>query len=144
METLGSLCDKLTIVKLKQFHAEDEIRLNSLEKQALQLCNEIDCFVHDAIKGVKKQEHLSFVSNKVFKKESNHVEEIFGSFGSVFSQLADINCELWHEQEKVYEFEKVPIGEKDNVVKKLATLNLSRNKCIEKIDDNLIELLGNK
>jgi len=29
-ETLGSLCDKLTIVKLKQFHTGDVQRLESL------------------------------------------------------------------------------------------------------------------
>ena len=29
-ETLGSLCDKLTVVKLKQFHADDPQRLESL------------------------------------------------------------------------------------------------------------------
>ena len=36
-ETLGMLCDKLTIVKLKQFHTEDENRLTSLAKQFEQL-----------------------------------------------------------------------------------------------------------
>jgi hypothetical protein len=32
-ETLGSLCDKLTIVKLKQYHTEDSKRLESLGQQ---------------------------------------------------------------------------------------------------------------
>jgi hypothetical protein len=36
-ETLGMLCDKLTIVKLKQYHSEDEARLKSLALQADQL-----------------------------------------------------------------------------------------------------------
>ena len=35
-ETLGSLCDKLTIVKLKQFHNEDKNRLESLQQQEMQ------------------------------------------------------------------------------------------------------------
>jgi hypothetical protein len=34
----------------------------------------------------------------------------------------------------VYEFEKVGAEEKDIVVKKLAILNLERNKCIDTID----------
>jgi hypothetical protein len=37
-ETLGSLCDKLTIVKLKQWHSEDAARLQSLGLQEQQLC----------------------------------------------------------------------------------------------------------
>ena len=35
-----------------------------------------------------------------------------------------------------YEFEKVAITEKDQVVKQLAILNLQRNKCIDGIDKN--------
>jgi hypothetical protein len=41
-ETLGSICDKLTIVKLKQFHTEDQSRLESLNQQEGQLKSEID------------------------------------------------------------------------------------------------------
>ena len=50
-ETLGMLCDKLTIVKLKQFHTEDEDKLNSLNKQATDLQSEIDSYISDAING---------------------------------------------------------------------------------------------
>lgn len=44
-ETLGMLCDKLTIVKLKQYYSEDTLLLVSLGKQALQLQQEIDAYV---------------------------------------------------------------------------------------------------
>ncbi len=54
--------------------------------------------------------------------------------GEVFSQLAEVNCLLWHEQEKVYDFEAVATDEKNAVVKQLALLNLSRNQCIDQID----------
>ena len=50
-ETLGMLCDKLTIVKLKQYHTEDSDRLNSLAKQAGQLQSEIDEYLGDALSG---------------------------------------------------------------------------------------------
>ena len=43
-ETLGSLCDKLTIVKLKQYHTGDIQRLESLAHQEKQLCEEIDTY----------------------------------------------------------------------------------------------------
>ncbi len=133
-ETLGMLCDKLTIVKLKQYHSTDTERLTSLGKQAMQLQLEIDEYIADAINGIIPIEKLTFESNKVFKKEGNEVKEISGKLGEIFYQLADVNCQLWHEQEKVYEFENVPAEEKDIVVKQLALLNLERNQCIDSIN----------
>ncbi len=133
-ETLGSLCDKLTVVKLKQWHSEDEARLKSLALQEKQLQNEINEFIIDAVSGKIPSDRLTFASNKVFKQEGNVVADVIGNIGEVFSNLAIVNCNLWHEQEKVYEFEKVPIEEKDKVVKQLALLNLERNKCIDAID----------
>jgi len=133
-ETLGLLCDKLTIVKLKEYHTEDPVRLQSLQLQEKQLQQEIDEYVTNAITGVIPVEKLTFAANKVFKKEGNEVAEVLGNIGKVFSQLADVNCRLWHEVEKGYDIENVPIAEKDNLVKQLAVLNLERNKCIDQID----------
>lgn len=133
-ETLGSLCDKLTIVKLKQYHTDDEVRLQSLQQQEQQLQAEINEFVHDAIKGLIPSGKLTFSANKVYKQQGNETREISGSIGEVFAELAKVNCDLWHEQEKVYEFDTVAVHEKDSVIKKLAILNLERNKCIDAID----------
>ncbi|MFT3702315.1 MAG: hypothetical protein QM802_08100 [Agriterribacter sp.] len=143
-ETLGMLCDKLTIVKLKEYHTDDVLRLESLKKQALLLQEEIDEFIGHAISGEIPVERLTFAANKVFKKEGNEVKEVVGNIGEVFYQLADVNCRLWHEQEKVYEFEKVPVEEKDVVVKQLALLNLERNKCIDAINAELINYINKK
>ena len=143
-ETLGMLCDQLTILKLKEFHTEDPSRLDSLKTQARQLQQEIDEYLSNAVKGNIPAERLTFASNKIFKKEGNEISEISGSIGSVFYQLAEINCLLWHEQEKVYEFEKVPIEQKDKVVKQLALLNLQRNKCIDSINQQFADLLKQK
>lgn len=140
-ETLGALCDKLTIIKLKQYHSEDPMRLESLAKQAQQMQEEIDTYVKDAVSGTIPPEKLIFSANKVFKKEGNDVPDVAGKIGTVFYNLADVNCRLWHEQEKVYEFEKVPVDEKDKVVKQLAILNLERNKCIEEIDRQFAEII---
>ncbi len=136
-ETLGSLCDKLTIVKLKQFHSHDAQRLQSLSAQQAQLQSEIDEFVAAALSGNIALERLSFAANKVFKAQGNAISAVEGTFGEVFSRLAEVNCLLWHEQEKVYDFEAVPPHEKDAVVKQLALLNLSRNQCIDQIDRQL-------
>jgi len=140
-ETLGMLCDKLTIVKLKQYHTQDLLKLNSLEAQAKDLEGEIDNYVADAVSGKILPGKLTFDSNKVFKKEGNEVASVEGNIGEVFYQLADVNCRLWHEQEKVYEFEKVPASEKDNVVKQLAVLNLERNHCIDSINQQFADLV---
>jgi hypothetical protein len=142
-ETLGSLCDKLTIVKLKQFHTEDIQRLESLAHQETQLCEEIDTFIHCAVRGQIPNEKLIFSSNKIYKREGNEILPINGNVGSVFSELAKVNCDLWHEQEKVYEFEKVIPDEKDKVVKSLALLNLQRTQCIDAIDKQFQQMIIN-
>lgn len=140
-ETLGMLCDKLTIVKLKQYHSDDDARLQSLALQAEQLQSEIDEYLSDALAGKIDPSRMSFAANKVFKKEGNEVAEVKGQFGAVIYQLADVNCRLWHEQEKVYDFEAVPVEQKDHVVKQLAILNLERNKCIDSINEQFKQLI---
>ncbi|MBC7650769.1 MAG: hypothetical protein H7101_03370, partial [Deinococcales bacterium] len=138
------LCDKLTIVKLKQYHTEDEQRLLSLNNQATQLQNEIDRYVADAIVGNIASDKLTFAANKVFKQQGNEVADVTGAIGALFSQLADVNCRLWHEVEKGYDIENVPVPEKDNLVKMLAVLNIERNKCIDAIDLKFQEIIINK
>ncbi len=143
-ETLGSLCDKLTIVKLKQWHSEDKAQLEELAFQEKQLQSDIDEFITAAISGYIPLERLTFNSNKVYNKSKNFVHDIEGSIGGIISHLAYINCKLWHEQEKVYDFEKVRASEKDKVVKQIASLNLERNKCIDEIDKQLKLLIESK
>jgi hypothetical protein len=133
-ETLGSLCDKLTIVKLKEWHTEDPDRRASLETQERQLRAEIDEFVREVAGGNVPLERLVFAANKVYKRDGNTVAPVAGTIGEVFAKLAWVNCELWHEQEKVYDFTSVPADKKDAVVKQLALLNLQRNECIDRID----------
>lgn len=140
-ETLGTLSDKLTIVKLKQYHTEDATRLENLERQEKQLQNEIDEFINDAVSGKIAPEKLTFSANKVYKKEGNEIQDIQGSVGQIYSLLAETNCKLWHTQEKVYEFEAIPASEKDGVIKELAILNLERNKCIDEMDKAFVYLI---
>src|SRR5262245_10280697 len=133
-ETLGSLCDKLTIVKLKEWHTADPERRASLATQERQLREEIDEFVRGVAAGAVPIDRLVFAANKVYKREGNAVAPVEGTIGEVFAKLAWVNCELWHEQEKVYDFTSVPADQKDVVVKQLALLNLRRNECIDRID----------
>jgi len=133
-DTLGSLCDKLTIIKLKQWHSSDTERLASLQAHGEQIQAEINEYIGAALGGLIPLERLVFPANKVYKQNSIILDEIVGNMGELFAQLAHINCALWHEQEKVYDFENIPLAEKDVVVKKLAVLNLQRNQCIDGID----------
>jgi len=133
-ETLGTLADKLITVKLKLWHTEDAERIASLEAQEKQLENEIDEFVAAAMSGRIPIEKLTFAANKVYKKDGNAISDFSGSIGELFSQLAETDCRLWHIQEKVYEFEQIPIAEKDEVINELAVVNLERNQCIDRLD----------
>jgi hypothetical protein len=38
-------------------------------------------------------------------------------------------------QEKVYEFEAIPVDQKDAVIKELAIVNLERNQNIDRLDE---------
>ncbi|MGZ5434772.1 MAG: hypothetical protein ACXWID_00405 [Pyrinomonadaceae bacterium] len=133
-ETLGTLADKLTTVKLKLWHTDDIQRTESLKLQEKQLQNEIDELVRAAISGEIPLERLTFAANKVYKKDGNEMRDFAGTVGQLFSHLAEVNCQLWHVQEKVYDFEKIPLHEKDAVIKQLAIVNLERNQCIDKLD----------
>jgi hypothetical protein len=143
-ETLGSLCDKLTIVKLKQWHSEEETKKRSLEGQEKQLLEEMNSFIAEAVAGRIPPERLTFAANKVYRKEGNVVDEVRGDIGEIFAKLADVNCRLWHVQERVYDFEDVPMDQKDAIVKQLALLNLERNQCIDRLDSTFREFLEGK
>lgn len=143
-ETIGSLCDKIIVVKLKQYHTKNAARKKILSLQEIQLKSEIDEFIADAINGLIPLNKLTFKANKVFRKKGNRIDAIKGSIGEVFAKLAEVNCILWHEQEKVYAFEKVASEDKNEVVKKLALFNLKRNNCIDEIDKAFTKLIARK
>jgi hypothetical protein len=141
-ETLGSLCDKLATVKLKLWHTDDADRLQSLRAQEQQLQEEIDEFMSAVLSGNIPLERLTFAQNKVYKKEGNVVPEFDGTLGESFAQLAQTVCKLWHVQEKVYEFEAIPMDQKDGVIKELAIVNLERNQCIDQLDRQFRDLVA--
>ncbi len=141
-ETLGSLIDKLTILELKHWHSQDQEQLANLSIQISLLQNEINEYIGNAVQGLIPYIHLP--SNKVYKKEGNIVPDVKGSIGNLVSQLVIVNCKLWHQQEKVYEFEKVQPDEKDDVIKQLAILNLERNKCMDEINLQFCKMLANQ
>ena len=134
-ETLGSLCDKLTIVRLKQWHSSDRDRLESLAHQLGSLKAEIDAFVANAVARKIPLSQLQFDANKVYRNAHHAPADFAGGLGCMVSQLAEVNCALWHQQEKIYDFARVPAAAKNSTVKRLAALNLERNQFIERIDE---------
>jgi len=141
-ETLGSLCDKLATVKLKLWHTEDAERLGSLYIQEKQLQQEIDEFMTSAMAGKIPLARLTFAQNKVYKKEGNVVPEFNGTLGESLAQLTHTVCKLWHVQEKVYDFEAIPVEQKDAVIKELAIVNLERNQAIDQLDRQFRDLIA--
>ena len=128
-------------MKLKQWHCDTSAKALSLKTQEKDLIAELDTLVSHAINSSIEFKNLKFSSNKVYKEEGNDTRLFEGGFSNSVSNLAAINCELWHEQEKVYDFKIIPVNKKDEVVNRIAVLNLERNKLIESIDDEFIQLL---
>ena len=86
---------------------------------------------------------LYCVRQSIYNQEKNKTRLIKGNIGALMSELSEINCKIWHEQEKVYNFETIPHEEKNGVIKLLAIFNLERNLCIEEIDKLFYDLLLN-
>ncbi len=135
MDTLGSLCDKLTIVVLKKWHAVDPEALSLQEKELQQ---EIDHYLMSAFSGLIPLEHLTFPEHKSLPPSNMKAAE---KIGAVFSQLATVNCELWHEVDKSYHPELLTNKQKETLIKHLVTLNMERIRYKEAIDDILSTLV---
>lgn len=136
METLGSLLDKLTIIKLKEYHTSDAKQLSSLGSQGDLLKLEIDSFIAAAAAGTLPKTQLTFQANKVVNGAGDTSGDIyFPDISRTFSDLAETNCRLWHMQELIYDFKNVPVDEKDYVIISVAALNLRRNKDIDHINE---------
>lgn len=144
METLGSLIDKLCVVNLKRYHVHDEWQGATLKIQNRQLKEEIDEYVYRAVTGDIPKEKLISPATKIYKKEGNAIPALSGDLGFLISELATINCQVWHEVEQTFDFESVPAEEKDKVVKQLNRLNLQRSQCIDLIDVQFQRLVAEK
>jgi hypothetical protein len=138
VETLGSLCDKISVVKLKIWHNEDPRRGESLKQQEQELCEEIDSYLASALRGDIPLDKVTAPSNKISALPTPCVS---GGVGTLLARLAEVNTAIWHDMEKAYEFEKVPLGEKDQLMRKLMGTNLERNACIDQIDVELRRML---
>jgi len=142
METLGSLIDKLIVVKLKQDHtpAEQIIRIGNLGVQEMELLYEISDYFSDAVHGIIPIGKISVKPCKVHT--GTPMPDVdFTNMGILIAILAQANCEIWHCQEKLYNFKGLSPEEKELVVEMITKENLKRSRCIEGIDMKLLELV---
>jgi len=133
METFGSLCDKLIVIKLKQYHTKDAEKLASLNKQDKMMQWELNDYVIRATTGNMLVETMACPANKVYSKTVS-LPNFTGELGELISSLSYINCEIWHDVDKSYHPDVLPHKVLAELVHRLAVLNLQRNKCIEAID----------
>ena len=105
-ETLGSLCDKLTIVKLKAYHTkrDDRERMEKLSSQDMQLRKEINEYVANAVSRKIPLEKITCETLKIHTGVTA-LDNLIVSIGGSVATLADVNCDIWHLQEKLYNFE---------------------------------------
>lgn len=145
METLGSLIDKLSVVKLKQYHTHlgDRERHDNLAMQERDLIHEISDYLRDAISGKIPNGKLSVKQNKIHIGMADP-DIYFGNIGNLMSMLAQANCEIWHCQEKLYNFKAIPPEDKDVVVEAISRENLKRTRCIEGINIKLQEMMNDE
>lgn len=140
METLGSLIDKLIVVKLKEFHNQDWNVEQSLSVQQQKLLYEITDYLADVSRGKIRWEDITFRSNKIHTGTAMPDLD-FQNMAILIAILSRANCEIWHLQEKLYNFAAIPAEDKDAVVEAIAIENLKRTKCIEGIDMKLQDLM---
>lgn len=138
-ETLGSLLDKLSVLKIRQWHENDCVTLSRLIEQETDLSQEINDFVHDAVTGAIPLNKLTSPAYKNQRKNGSPI--VIRDISSLFSDLADVNCELWHDVDKSHQSpDSMSRDEWAHLVSRLATLNLERNEYKESIDKSFADL----
>jgi Protein of unknown function (DUF4254) len=138
-ETLGSLLDKLSVLKIRQWHTDEMPVYRALDDQVFDLQEEIDTFVHGAIAGEIPHHKLTQPAFKTGGR--NGAPIVIREIGSLFSELADVNSDLWHEVDKSHRpTDELPPEEWAKIVKRLAALNHERNDYKEAIDEVFSDL----
>lgn len=134
MQTLGQLIDQLVIVKLKNIHANTDEKRESTSKQVEILSAEIDGYLRAVFEGDVKV--TSFPQNKVYSRVTSVVEPPDESmeFGRLIAGLVESNIRMWNNQEKIYEFDKIPEDQRADFINRSAALNIHRNEYMDAID----------
>jgi len=140
MLTLGGLIDLFTIVSLKNLYADTKGKKDSTSLQKLKLLRAIEDFLKHFEGWMPIPSYISteFPQNKVYNQES--VE--FGSpkegasILELTKVLASINHSMWRNQEYVYDFSSVHMSQKDEIIRRCATLNIERNNFMDAINKN--------
>lgn len=133
-ETIGSIIDKLIITSLKNHYADTDIKKASTREQCIDLTAELNEYISKALSGQIKK--LEFPQNKVYIKTSIEVgsPDPDMTIGDLVTKLIEANHQMWINQEFVYDFKKVPIDKKDEIIERCATLNIERSEFMDAIN----------
>ena len=142
METLGSLLDKYSIIKMKyntKVREGDEELAKEIGKQIDNLKSEIDSYLTLAIRGQVPLEEPKF---KMYKGEDPSGEK-FGSFAPVMDRLFEANWTLWQLEDKRREKDRSDF-EIRKICDDVAKFNRIRNDCMDEINKILSTLISEK
>ncbi len=150
-ETLGSLIDKLTIKKIREYHIQEMLnqgsekfskeelhsRLVLLGRQKDDLIGEIDDYTHRALDGnavVLRDEKIKLYNARDVMDSIGAVDGI----GAAISGLAQKNLELWHLEDEARRRD-VSLDYIGEIKRKIDPVNQQRNDFIDKIDELFAE-----
>jgi hypothetical protein len=151
METLGSLLDKLCIMKQKQGHLfseslagnparwpEEELT-KGVDESVKALEEEIDAYFYNAIKGDMKLEEPKF---KMYKNEKPAVLN-FKKISEPIDKLFHANHTLW----KLEDWRRAPGHTADEIKElssKVSEHNRIRNDCMDDINRKFQEMINDR
>lgn len=148
MDSIANLIDRLTIQQLKLLHKNEEEKedIDFLNQQIERLKNEIDDFFLNAITGKIPIEHIRIPQCKVYRQEFyKEIDYDSKSLAELIVELAMANLRMWDNQSMFYNWDDLPDEKtKDEIAKKVGTLNLDRVNLIDAIDQRFYEMLKNK
>jgi len=133
METIGSLCDQLSIAVLRKMHCKDEMAIFLLKQQEDSLIQEMDHVLGNLAKGDIPIEMACKPKLKNYKHQDNTLE-LKESLGQAMSALIEANNSLWNLEDTRRDKSKTDqerLAAADNV----SIWNKKRNDMIDCIDN---------
>jgi hypothetical protein len=132
METLGSLCDKITIEIIRRQKMAEAGRSEELlvSEKVNNLKIEIDEYVYHASKGlvVLNDPKLKFYKNEIPSNDVSH------KISDSIVRLSEANYTLWNLEDKRRD-KSVPDAERLQVCDDVGKWNRIRNDAIDKINE---------
>lgn len=154
-ETLGSLVDKLSIKNLRLWHLDEAIEARGkshpdlaqlhakrelVDRQRMELADEIDAFVSAALQGKVK---IRDEKVKLYQNRNVVSADAIVDMGQAIGELTVRNIRLWHLEDEV---RRPDISNAEVVAckRKIDTANQERNDLMDKVDEILEKQVNRK